>query len=46
MSKGQLLKFYRLSDTTFYDCINILYQFIKLFLDNKVTIFEGLKSLN
>ena len=24
-----LLKFYRLSDATFYDCINTIYQFIK-----------------
>ena len=33
------LKFYRLSDATFYDC-NTIYQFIKPFLDNKMSIFE------
>ena len=35
-----LLKFYRLSDATFYDHINTIYQFIKPFLDNKMSIFE------
>ena len=34
------LKFYRLSDATFYDCITTIYQFIKPFLDNKMSIFE------
>ena len=34
------LKFYRLSDATFYDYINTIYQFIKPFLDNKMSIFE------
>ena len=34
------LKFYRLSAATFYDCINTIYQFIKPFLDNKMSIFE------
>ena len=34
------LKFYRLSGATFYDCINTIYQFIKPFLDNKVSVFE------
>ena len=24
-----------------FDCINTIYQFIKLFLDNKMSIFEG-----
>ena len=33
------LKFYRLSEATFYDRINTLYQFIKPFLDNKLSIF-------
>ena len=32
--------FYKLSDATFYDCINTIYLFIKSFLDNKMTIFE------
>ena len=35
-----LLKFYRLSGATIYDRINIIYQFIKPFLDNKMSIFE------
>ena len=30
-----------LSGATFYDCINTMYQFIKTFLDNKMSIFEG-----
>ena len=34
------LKFYRLSGATFYDCINSIYQFIKPFLDNKMSVFE------
>ena len=39
------LKFYRLSDATFYDSINIQYQFIKLFLDNKTSIFSNMEPL-
>ena len=35
-----LLKFYRLSGATFYDCIDTMYQFIKSFLDTKISIFE------
>ena len=31
---------YRLSGATFYDCINTIYQFIKSFLDNKMSILE------
>ena len=34
------LKFYRLSDASFDDCINTIYQFIKPFLDKKMSIFE------
>ena len=34
------MKFYRLSGAKFYDCINTIYQFIKPFLDNKISIFE------
>ena len=34
------LKFYRLSDASFDDCINTIYQFIKAFLDKKMSIFE------
>ena len=33
------LKFYRLSDATFYDCINTIYQFVKSFLDKKKCLF-------
>ena len=33
--------FYSLSGAPFYDCINTIYQFIKLFLDNKKSTFEG-----
>ena len=42
ISKGRdLLKFYKLSDATFYDRINTIYQFIKPFLDKKKkSIFE------
>ena len=34
------LKFYRLSGATFYGCINTIYQVIKPFLDNKMSIFK------
>ena len=34
------MKFYRLSDATFYDRINTVYQFIKPFWDKKISIFE------
>ena len=34
------LKFYKLSGATFNDCINTIYQFIKPFLDNKMSIVE------
>ena len=37
------LKFYRLSGATFYDCINTI--FIKLFLDNKMSVFEEFEPL-
>ena len=30
----------RLSDATFYVCINTIYQFIKPFLDKKKSIFD------
>ena len=29
-----------LSDAIFYDCINTMYQIIKPFLDNKMSIYE------
>ena len=34
------MKFYRLSGATFYDCIYTIYEFIKPFSDNKISIFE------
>ena len=40
------LKLYGLSGTTFYDCINTIYQFIKPFLDNKMSIFEEYGTIN
>ena len=40
------LKFYRLSGVTFYDCINTMSQFIRSFLDNKMSIFEGYGAFN
>ena len=33
------LKFNSLSGSTFYDCINTIFQFIKSFLENKVFMF-------
>ena len=39
------MTFYRLSGSTFYDCINTIYLFIKPFLDDKVSVFLGLWSL-
>ena len=36
----RLMKFYRLSSATFYDCIKTIYQFIKPFLENKMSKFE------
>ena len=36
----RLTKIFRLSGAEFYDCINTIYQFIKPFLDNKMSIFE------
>ena len=41
-----LLILYRLSDATFYDCISSIYQFIKPFLDNKMSIFEKYGAFN
>ena len=37
---GDKLKSYRLSGATFYDCIITIYQFIKSFLDNKLSKLE------
>ena len=36
----RLTEILQLSGVTFYDCFNIIYQFIKSFLDNKMSIFE------
>ena len=44
--KKNHFKFYRLSDVTFYDCINTIYQFTKPFLDNKMPIFEEYGAFN
>ena len=35
-----------LSDATFYDRINIIYQFIKPFSDNKMSMFEEYGAFN
>ena len=40
------LKFYRLSGATFYNCIYTIYQFIKPFLENKISIFEEYGAFN
>ena len=39
------MKFYRLSDATFYDCINTTYQFIKPFLDKKCLFLRNMEPL-
>ena len=39
------MKFYRLPGATFYDCITIIYQFIKTFLDNKMSILRNMEPL-
>ena len=40
------LKFYRLSDVTFYDCVNTIYQFLKPYLDNKMSTSEEYRAVN
>ena len=35
-----LLKFYKQSGATFYDCFNTIYQFVKPFLENKMSVLE------
>ena len=35
-----------LQASTFYDCINTIYQFMKTFLDNKMSIFEEYGAFN
>ena len=39
------MTFYRLSDATFYDHINTIYQFIKPFLDNEMSICEEYRAV-
>ena len=40
------LKFYSLSDAILYDCISTINQFIKPFLDNKMSTFEDYGAFN
>ena len=40
------LKFYSLSDITFSDRINTIYEFIFYFFDNKMSIFEEYGAFN
>ena len=40
------MKFYRLSDAIFYDRIATIYQFMKSFLDKKMSIFERYGAFN
>ena len=39
------MKFYRLSDATFYDRINTIYQSSKLFLDKKCLFLRNMEPL-
>ena len=39
------MKFYRLSDATFYDRINTIYQFIKPLLDKKCLFLRNMEPL-
>ena len=39
------MNFYRLSDATFYDGINTIYQFIKPFLDKKSLFLTNTEPL-
>ena len=40
------LKFLRLSDATFYDCLDTIYQSLNLFLDKKMSTFEEYGAFN
>ena len=40
------MKFYRLSEATFYDRIYTIYSFIKPFLDKKMSIFGEYEAFN
>ena len=44
--KERLTEILQLSGAIFYDCIDTIYQFIKSFLDNKMSIFEDYGSFN
>ena len=46
VQKCETLNFYRLSDATFYDHINTIYQFIKPFLDKKCLFLRNMEPLN
>ena len=35
-----LIEINRLSRATFYDCLNTIYQFIKSFLENEMSVFK------
>ena len=39
------MKFYRLSGAKLYYCIHTIYQFIKPYLDNKMSILEKYEAL-
>ena len=41
----RLTEIYRLSDNTFYDLINTIYQFIKTFLDKKCLFLRNMEPL-
>ena len=43
--KRDEMKFYRLPEATFYDCINTIYQFIKPFVEKTNVYFWGIWSL-
>ena len=43
--KNDLLKFYRLSDATFYYLINTIYQFIKPYLEIKCLFLREMEPL-
>ena len=43
--KNKRLKFYRLSDATFYDRIDTIYQFMKTFLDKKCLFLRDMEPL-
>ena len=40
ISRMRLTEILKVSGATLYDCFNAIHQFIKAFLDNKISIFE------